>query len=163
MSRHAHAGMSLAIRAASSTSAGAAVAKKLKVGDSIRSARRRFTAEDVAAYAAVTGDRNPVHLDDAFARTWFTRGRVVHGALVASLLPRLIASRFVRAPFFDLSSSGIPPNTLPDALRVVVGAAWGRVLEPVAGVLGARVRRRRGRRGGAGAQHQHRRREAHVL
>jgi acyl dehydratase len=63
----------------------------------LRSARRRFTEGDVAAYAALSGDRNPVHLDDAFARgAGFARGRVVHGMLAASLFPALIAARFVR-------------------------------------------------------------------
>jgi acyl dehydratase len=71
----------------------------LRVGDALRE-RRRFTEADVAAYAAVSGDRNPVHLDDGAAREagGFERGRVVHGMLVASLFPSTIAARFVRAP-----------------------------------------------------------------
>jgi acyl dehydratase len=71
----------------------------LRVGDALRE-RRRFTEVDVAAYAAVSGDRNPVHLDDGAAREvgGFERGRVVHGMLVASLFPSTIAARFVRAP-----------------------------------------------------------------
>ncbi|KAF6991537.1 hypothetical protein CFC21_008615, partial [Triticum aestivum] len=79
------------VRAASTT---ATLAAALKMGDALRSHRRRFTEEDVAAYAGVSGDRNPVHLDDAFARGTggFQRGRVVHGMLVASLFPALIAS-----------------------------------------------------------------------
>ena len=70
----------------------------LKVGDILRSHQRRFTEEDVAVYARVSGDHNPVHLDDAFARGTggFQQGRVVHGMLAASLFPTLIASRFVR-------------------------------------------------------------------
>ena len=71
----------------------------LKVGDVLRSHQRRFTEEDVAVYARVSGDHNPVHLDDAFARETggFQRGRVVHGMLAASLFPSLIASHFVRS------------------------------------------------------------------
>ena len=92
------------VRAVATSASGSS----LKVGDALRSVRRRFTEEDVAAYAAVSGDRNPVHLDDAFARgAGFARGRVVHGVLAASLFPALIATRFVR-----LSFSGIPPNAL---------------------------------------------------
>jgi acyl dehydratase len=81
------------VRAVSTSASG-----YLKVGDALRSDRRRFTEGDVAAYAAVSGDRNPVHLDDAVARGagGFSRGRVVHGMLASSLFPALIASRFVR-------------------------------------------------------------------
>lgn len=70
----------------------------LSVGHALRE-RRRFTEADVAAYAAVSGDRNPVHLDDAAAQELggFHRGRVVHGMLVASLFPSIIAACFVRA------------------------------------------------------------------
>jgi acyl dehydratase len=76
----------------------------LRVGDTVRE-RRRFTDADVAAYAAVSGDRNPVHLDDAVARDvgGFQRGRVVHGMLVASVFPSIIAAHFVRSP------AGRPP------------------------------------------------------
>lgn len=79
------------------TTTAAASPGVLKVGDVLRE-RRRFTEGDVAAYAGVSGDRNPVHLDDALAREvgGFDRGRVVHGMLVASLFPSLIASHFVR-------------------------------------------------------------------
>jgi acyl dehydratase len=80
------------------TSTSGSAAASLKVGDALRSDRRRFTEDDVAAYAAVSGDRNPVHLDDAVVRGagGFVRGRVVHGILSASLFPALITSRFVR-------------------------------------------------------------------
>ncbi|XP_062225166.1 3-hydroxyacyl-[acyl-carrier-protein] dehydratase, mitochondrial-like [Phragmites australis] len=72
----------------------------LTVGDALRE-RRRFTEADVASYAAVSGDRNPVHLEDGFAREvgGFERGRVVHGMLVASLFPSIIAARFPGAVY----------------------------------------------------------------
>ncbi|CAM0905239.1 unnamed protein product [Alopecurus aequalis] len=89
------------VRAVATSASGSS----LKVGDALRSARRRFTEEDVAAYAAVSGDRNPVHLDDAVAREagGFARGRVVHGMLAASLFPALIASRFPGAVYASQS------------------------------------------------------------
>ncbi|KAE8798735.1 (R)-specific enoyl-CoA hydratase [Hordeum vulgare] len=105
------------LRAASTA---ATLAAALKAGDALRSRRRRFTEDDVAAYAGVSGDRNPVHLDDAFSRGTggFQRGRVVHGMLVASLFPALIASHFVRS--FPPPLFAIPPNSWW-AWRLVVG------------------------------------------
>ena len=83
---------------ATTTSAASSPPALLSVGHVLRERRRRFTEAEVAAYAAVSGDRNPVHLDDAVARELggFLRGRVVHGMLVASLFPSIIAARFVR-------------------------------------------------------------------
>ena len=49
------------------------------------SAARVVTAADVAAFAALTGDRNPVHLDPAFARSTPFRRCVAHGLLGLAL------------------------------------------------------------------------------
>lgn len=38
-----------------------------------------MTREDVAAYAEASGDRNPLHLDDAFARSVGFPGLIAHG------------------------------------------------------------------------------------
>jgi 3-hydroxybutyryl-CoA dehydratase len=51
-----------------------------------------ITDRDIQAFAELTGDHNPVHLDDAFAsRTRFKR-RIAHGMLVASQLSKVIAN-----------------------------------------------------------------------
>ncbi|XP_062184601.1 3-hydroxyacyl-[acyl-carrier-protein] dehydratase, mitochondrial-like [Phragmites australis] len=70
------------------------------VSDVVRE-RWRFTEAGVAVYAAVSGDRNPMHLNNGFAREvgGFERGRVVHGMLVASLFPSLIAACFPSAVY----------------------------------------------------------------
>ena len=54
---------------------------------------RTITAEDVAAFARLSGDYNALHLDDEFAaRTEFAQ-RVVHGFLSASLLSTLVGMK----------------------------------------------------------------------
>ncbi len=57
--------------------------KDLEIGDS---AMRTFaiTDEAVRAFAAVSGDDNPVHLDDDYARRTAFRGRVAHGMLLGA-------------------------------------------------------------------------------
>ena len=56
------------------------------------SATRIISEADVMAFAQVTGDFNPVHVDaDAAAQSPFGE-RIVHGMLTASLLSALLAS-----------------------------------------------------------------------
>ena len=66
--------------------------EKSKSGDEVEFAKT-ITAEDVEAFAKLSGDRNPLHMDDKFAaRTHFQR-RVVHGMLVANYVSTLVGMR----------------------------------------------------------------------
>jgi 3-hydroxybutyryl-CoA dehydratase len=52
------------------------------------------TAADIEAFAAVSGDRNPVHLDDVYAAgTRFGR-RIAHGMLAVSYISAILGSKF---------------------------------------------------------------------
>ena len=56
------------------------------------STTRIFTQEDVEKFAELSGDHNPIHLDDSYARSSFFKGRIVHGMLVASLISSLLGN-----------------------------------------------------------------------
>ena len=45
-----------------------------------------FTTEQIAAYADASGDRNPIHLDAAFARSVGLPGVIAHGLLQMGIL-----------------------------------------------------------------------------
>ena len=62
---------------------------RLTVGQSA-SLSRTITEADVAAFAQFTGDRNPVHLDEDYARTTRFGRRIAHGMLSASLIGTLL-------------------------------------------------------------------------
>lgn len=47
---------------------------------------KTITRADIEAFAVVTGDRNPLHLDDAFARRSRFGRPIAHGALVAGVI-----------------------------------------------------------------------------
>jgi len=48
-----------------------------------------FTREQIAAYADASGDHNPIHLDDDFARSVGLPGVIAHGMLQMGLLARV--------------------------------------------------------------------------
>jgi len=48
-----------------------------------------FSREQIAAYAAASGDGNPIHLDDEFARSVGLPGVIAHGMLQMGLLARV--------------------------------------------------------------------------
>src|SRR5579875_2947797 len=52
---------------------------------------RHVRDEDVRAFAEVSGDRNPVHLDEAYAAASVLKGRVAHGMLIGSYISAAIA------------------------------------------------------------------------
>jgi acyl dehydratase len=54
---------------------------------------RTFSAEDVEAFARISGDRNPLHFDAAFAARTSVGRLVVHGGLTAGLFNALVAER----------------------------------------------------------------------
>ncbi|HKB32817.1 MAG TPA: MaoC/PaaZ C-terminal domain-containing protein [Candidatus Dormibacteraeota bacterium] len=50
-----------------------------------------FTREQIAAYAEASGDHNPIHLDDDFARTVGLPGIIAHGMLQMGLMATVAA------------------------------------------------------------------------
>lgn len=54
---------------------------------------KAITDEDIRAFADLTGDHNPVHLDDGFAQTTRFGRRIAHGMLSASLISALLANQ----------------------------------------------------------------------
>ena len=54
--------------------------------------RRTVTAADIEAFAAVTGDVNPVHLDEAYAATTQFKGRIAHGMLSAGYISAVLGT-----------------------------------------------------------------------
>ncbi len=57
------------------------------------SLERTVTRRDIELYAAVSGDANPTHLDEAFARQAKMPGVVAHGMLTAGLISSLLGNR----------------------------------------------------------------------
>lgn len=53
----------------------------------------RVTEADILAFAGVSGDRNPVHLDASYAASTLFKGRIAHGMLTASYISAVFGTR----------------------------------------------------------------------
>jgi len=62
----------------------------IQVGDSA-SFDRVFSEQDVADFARLSGDENPLHMDEAYAADTKFKHRLVHGMLIGSLCSQLVA------------------------------------------------------------------------
>jgi len=64
---------------------------KFKVGDKA-AISKTITDDDIRKFADASGDHNPLHLDEEFARTTRFGQRIAHGMLSASLISAVIAN-----------------------------------------------------------------------
>ena len=62
--------------------------------DQSESIERTFFEADVIAFANVTGDKNPAHLDEDYASKTIFQKPIVHGFFVGSLFSQIIGTKF---------------------------------------------------------------------
>lgn len=62
-----------------------------KVGDIARSTRE-IIESDLVEFARLSGDSNPIHLDDVYAAKTVFKRRIAHGLFLGSFISALIAS-----------------------------------------------------------------------
>ncbi len=77
---------------------------KIKVGDSA-SISKTITDGDIQAFADVTGDHNPIHLDDEYAAKTRFGSRIAHGMLSAALISAVLANELPGAGSVYLSQT----------------------------------------------------------
>src|SRR5688572_11988082 len=65
---------------------------KLNVGATAE-ITKTIAESDIDAFAEVTGDHNPVHVDEEFAKTTRFGRRIAHGMLTASLISSVLANK----------------------------------------------------------------------
>ena len=63
----------------------------LEVGQVFTTPARRVVQDDVDAFAGLTGDHHPQHVDEAWAAASPFGGRIAHGLLVVSLAAGLVS------------------------------------------------------------------------
>jgi 3-oxoacyl-[acyl-carrier protein] reductase len=95
--------------------------EQVRVGDQTR-LRRTFTADAVDAFAQVSGDDNPLHVDAAFAAKTRFGKRVAHGMLSAAYLSRIVGTQLpgAGALWFQQAFDFLVPILVGDDIEFTV-------------------------------------------
>ena len=54
---------------------------------------KTVTDADIVLFAGITGDTNPVHLDEEFAKPTMFKGRIAHGMLTAAYISTVFGTK----------------------------------------------------------------------
>ena len=81
----------------------------------------QFSQEDVIDFARITGDNNPIHLDDEYAKNTIFKQKIIHGFLTGSIFSKIIGTKmpgkgtiyleqslqFIKAMYTDIQYNAI--------------------------------------------------------
>ena len=76
----------------------------IKIGDSAEYAKT-ITEADILLFAAVSGDDNPVHINQEYAEQSMFKSRIAHGMLTASFFSTILGTRLPGEGTIFLSNS----------------------------------------------------------
>ncbi|HOD28676.1 MAG TPA: MaoC family dehydratase [Syntrophales bacterium] len=62
---------------------------RIKVGDAAEFSKT-VTETDIYLYAGITGDLNPAHINEAYAKNTFFKTRIAHGMFTAGFISNLL-------------------------------------------------------------------------
>lgn len=83
---------------------------------------KTITETDVVLFAGISGDLNPAHIDDVSATASSFKGRIAHGALVASLISTVLGTKLPGngTIYLRQDSSFVKPVYLGDTITATV-------------------------------------------
>jgi acyl dehydratase len=85
----------------------------LTAGDVLAEKRFTVTRADLVAYAAASGDQNPIHQDEEVARSVGLPGVIAHGMYTLALVGRAVAEWTDGAEVVDLGAKFTSPVVVP--------------------------------------------------
>ena len=94
---------------------------------------KRVTSSDIISFAQVSGDSNPLHLDEDFAGRTMFKTRIAHGMLTASFISAIIGTK-------------LPGDTavyLSQSLRFIAPVHIGEEVTALASITALDAQRRR--------------------
>jgi len=95
--------------------------EKISVGDETQLVHK-ITESEVQQFSALTGDTNPLHLDEAYSSTTPFGKRVVHGMLTASFISTIIGTKLpgAGALWYELQIRWLLPVRIGEEIRILV-------------------------------------------
>lgn len=93
----------------------------LKIDDSAK-VTKTISESDVYLFAGITGDNNPAHINEVYARESIFKGRIVHGMLTASLISTVLGTKLPGPGTIYLSQDTkfLKPVRMGDTITAVV-------------------------------------------
>ncbi len=91
----------------------------IKIGDSAE-LKRTISAEDIEKFAEVSGDYNPLHMDEEYAKQTMFKGRIAHGILSVAFISTVLASDLPGPGSIYLSQKSVfkRPVRIGDTIKV---------------------------------------------
>jgi acyl dehydratase len=104
----------------------------LKIGDSA-STSKQFSDADVRDFAAISGDRNPIHLDDNYAAETQFKRRIVHGMLTSGLISAVLGMQLPGpgSIYLKQTLNFRAPVFIDDTIKAVVTVTHVRDDKPI--------------------------------
>ncbi len=92
---------------------------KLKIGDKFTT-HRNVTDELIRAFAEVSGDHNPIHLDEEFAKNTRFGQRIAHGMLSGAFISAVLGNEFtdLKVVYLSQTMKFTAPVFIGDTVRV---------------------------------------------
>lgn len=93
--------------------------ESIKVGDTAE-ILHTITNNDLDTFAKLTGDNNPLHMNDDYAATTSFKKRVVHGMLTASFISKMIGTRLPGegALWYEQQLRFLAPARIGEKIRI---------------------------------------------
>ncbi|MFC2066384.1 MaoC family dehydratase [Chloroflexota bacterium] len=83
---------------------------------------KTITEEDIALFAKVSGDYNPVHMSEEYAQKTLFGGRIAHGVIAVALLSAAMAKLPGLVILLNHSSRFLKPVRIGDTITAVAEA-----------------------------------------
>jgi len=81
---------------------------------------KTVSEDDIKKFAEVSGDYNPVHMDEEFAKGTFFKGRIAHGILTLSFLSAAAAKLPGLPVLLSFTGKFLRPVRIGDTVRAEV-------------------------------------------